>query len=1599
MAATDQTYRKQKSLDIVFAVSSILALLSIVWMLVQDYNREFKRVQREFRDVEEAVAQRGIVDRLPPAERIEAIDETEKLLYDKKKELADESRKHAGAIRDAQADKAKADAEYQGIKANYDSVYSRMNIAQDDADRATSESRRKAFYAQVTSLAAEYDSLGEKLTKAAEKQNRAKNKLDEAEQPVKAKEAELARQVAAKMLERKLMSYSAGSVETLAGVEDNLKKATADFDRLAKLAAAKRWKLGDTIRKLPLIDAFASPTRIQQYTLHDLTIDYNFKRVTRYDRCTTCHLGIERGNFDRDSLERLNKVPSDLDAKLTAAIKLLRGRQERGEELGFDPGDIRKTAKALSLTKAQITQFAAHPRLHLFVDGNSPHAAEKFGCTICHAGQGSATEFTLAAHTPNDAAHKEEWEKQHDWEHSHFWDYPMLPNRFIESSCLQCHHQVTDLISYGSRQEAPKLLRGYNLIRENGCFGCHEISGQKSGRPVGPDLRAEPNVLPLQALTPAERNAALGDPLNPPGTLRKVGPSLYHLAEKTNEEWVRKWLRSPRGFRHDTKMPHFYGLSTNNHEYLTNEALGQEKFPDAEIHAIAYYLFHESKGYLEGKDTYYKSNYQRYTDLKKREEEAQQLTKKRDQLKQEIRSTTDKKPDDWEAKVAELRKELAAEEARLVTEGKLIKLALTEKDRKELNEVIDRLRTAGRYALLQPVLDGLLTPEEVFQHSTEELINQRPQTLAKLTDGAGHDVTDAYKKLPVGKGLARGNRLFREKGCLACHAHEATKKSGRDEFDRPMPPVASEADFGPNLSRLTAKLGNGKANPEARRWLVQWILNPKVLSPRTRMPITHLDVDEAADVADWLLSQPADWTEKDVDAPDKATLKAMVAVYFEKIMPKSEVEEFKKNGFTKDQIKQMRENKWDADELVLEEVNDDTLKWYVGKRAINRLGCFGCHAVPGFESAKPIGTPLNDWGRKDPERLAFENVEAYVKDQIYEHKKLKLVDEMTDKKGEGPKVEEGQEAYEKFFLNSLEHRQRDGFLHQKLMEPRSFDYHRPMSWDDRTRMPQFRFARGPAAKPKGEETEAQAEARSEAQAREAVMTFILGLYAEPIPFQYLHRPQGDKLAEAKGRLVLETFNCAGCHQVRAGVYEFKRTGSDEDPVVKQLTDALDAARKKNYAADHFFPDHNAWAGQKQPNADRVLIHGLPAQEDEGKLILRLTQALSFKDANNPEKDDIRAGEPIEFDDQALRGLVARAEPFGGAFPALMVPYLKVHLSSLGNNEDNALAALPPPLLREGERVQPDWLFRFLRNPGEIRPQLTRKGDLETGTVILRMPRFNMSDDDARALVNYFAAADRQGNPNLGIDYPYLKIAQQQPGYLQRRTRTYVERLKEIERSKKEKLLAPREDQLKPIFAEMLADQLAEAEKELPRAEERLKAAKKAEEEAMGDKKADAVAIHKTAEQALKDLKQDIARLKVQVKEKNYTALLEQWRKQEAYATDGYRLMTNSDVCLKCHQVGNQAGGQLLGPSLNLAAERLRPEWTLRWIARPARMTTYEPRMTVYFPNKDEPPLHQQIFPGSALDRATVSRDLLLNLPSVIALPANRYYRPGLGGTP
>src|SRR4051794_13889258 len=125
MAATDQTYRNQKLLDVVFGVSCFLLLATTVWMFVQDYNRDFKAVQRTFRDVETALSERDMIDKLPDAQ----------IVYDKRDDMEEARDDLDGARNEVapteraiKAKRERQDEKTRLLKADYDSQMSYYNI-------------------------------------------------------------------------------------------------------------------------------------------------------------------------------------------------------------------------------------------------------------------------------------------------------------------------------------------------------------------------------------------------------------------------------------------------------------------------------------------------------------------------------------------------------------------------------------------------------------------------------------------------------------------------------------------------------------------------------------------------------------------------------------------------------------------------------------------------------------------------------------------------------------------------------------------------------------------------------------------------------------------------------------------------------------------------------------------------------------------------------------------------------------------------------------------------------------------------------------------------------------------------------------------------------------------------------------------------------------------------------------------------------------------------------------------------------------------------------------------------------------------------------
>jgi cytochrome c551/c552 len=79
--------------------------------------------------------------------------------------------------------------------------------------------------------------------------------------------------------------------------------------------------------------------------------------------------------------------------------------------------------------------------------------------------------------------------------------------------------------------------------------------------------------------------------------------------------------------------------------------------------------------------------------------------------------------------------------------------------------------------------------------------------------------------------------------------------------------------------------------------------------------------------------------------------------------------------------------------------------------------------------------------------------------------------------------------------------------------------------------------------------------------------------------------------------------------------------------------------------------------------------------------------------------------------------------------------------------------LPPKLLTEGARVDPEWLRKFLTNPSLSTSDTNKNG--VRPYLKVRMPTFSFSDNELRKLVRFFQALQQQPMPYIPEEVPVL----------------------------------------------------------------------------------------------------------------------------------------------------------------------------------------------------------------------------------------------------
>lgn len=121
------------------------------------------------------------------------------------------------------------------------------------------------------------------------------------------------------------------------------------------------------------------------------------------------------------------------------------------------------------------------------------HDVNKFGCTVCHDGQGLSTKYN-DVHLPTE-----------------FWDQPMLSAKYVESSCGKCH--IGEKLS-----STPTLNFGRELLEKLNCSACHLI----------PAIKKKISY-----------------------SLDGIGRKLL------NRKWIINWLKNPEQYAANASMPGF----------------------------------------------------------------------------------------------------------------------------------------------------------------------------------------------------------------------------------------------------------------------------------------------------------------------------------------------------------------------------------------------------------------------------------------------------------------------------------------------------------------------------------------------------------------------------------------------------------------------------------------------------------------------------------------------------------------------------------------------------------------------------------------------------------------------------------------------------------------------------------------------------------------------------------------------------------------------------------------------------------------------------------------------------------------------------------
>jgi cytochrome c2 len=527
---------RTRSLNVVFALTSMGLLVVLSLMVWVDYDRQWKKYQQEFARLEVKRTEEQIQHSLGKMDAARK-KEIEAQLAKGEQEAA----AHAADIGKAQEEARQLDDEWYRVDQDFRFTKARIDVARFEAEEAVHQAKSNAPAKQkkLQDLEQSWNNLRLQLEDVISRRDGARKRIADLEKDKLAGEA----------AQKELYKESKRLQDRLASIEPGFVS---------------------TVRNLPVLDLANPSLKINQIMPANLFDDVVFTPTPKVDRCTTCHLAIDKKGYE--------KAPQP---------------------------------------------YTTHPNLEMYLQG--PHPIDRIGCTVCHQGRGRATSFQKAAHTASSVEQEHEWGKivgHEKYEAMHYWDFPMMAKGQTEAQCAKCHQGVVEVQADTPTPAASgRALRLLRVPQDQGLEGL---------RKVGPDLThitaktdpdwmfrwikepkgfrptRMPQIWDVRVDETAEQKKRNDVEINsvvaylqsqsggidyqapPAGDLaagrktfetigclgchrvgddkrgmdafwaasyRTHGPNLDGTGSKVNAGWLYAWVKNPKGYWHQTRMP------------------------------------------------------------------------------------------------------------------------------------------------------------------------------------------------------------------------------------------------------------------------------------------------------------------------------------------------------------------------------------------------------------------------------------------------------------------------------------------------------------------------------------------------------------------------------------------------------------------------------------------------------------------------------------------------------------------------------------------------------------------------------------------------------------------------------------------------------------------------------------------------------------------------------------------------------------------------------------------------------------------------------------------------------------------------------------